>query len=119
MRGRAVELRLYADLAVFSYTSGTAAENIRKHFEKRFSNEIRTIHFDRTEKWEQPVKVAAKIDLAGMDTTKLVLYYYDPKTNSYRKLAAPAYWIDANGDLRFTTEYTRDIVVSEGELVKK
>jgi hypothetical protein len=63
--------------------------------------------------------VAAKVDLAGMDTTKLVLYAYDPKANSYRKLAAPAYWIDANGYLRFTTSYAGDIIIAQGELEKR
>jgi hypothetical protein len=119
MRGKAVELRLYADWAVPGYTTGTAAEKIRKLFEKWFSNQIRAIHFDQDGKWEKPVKIAAKIDLAGIDTTKMVFYYYDPKKNSFRKLEAPAYWIDANGYLRFTTEYAGEIVISEDALVKR
>ncbi|MDR2908541.1 MAG: Ig-like domain-containing protein [Oscillospiraceae bacterium] len=118
MRGRAVELRLYADLPVLGYTSSTAADNIQKLFEKYFSNKIRVIHFDQPGKWEKPVKIAAKIDLAGMDTTRLVFYAYDREANSYRRIASPAYWIDANGYLRFTTEFAGDIVISEGELTK-
>jgi hypothetical protein len=77
------------------------------------------IHFDQSGQWEQAISVAAKVDLTGMDTKRLYFYAYDPKKNSYRRISAPEYWIDANGYLRFKTEYAGDIIISEESLIKR
>jgi hypothetical protein len=127
LRNGVVEVRAYfddpglftRDAYVSGWVSGTSVTSIRSLFEKYFSNKIRTIHFDQSGKWENPIKIAAKIDFAGIDTTKLVFYSYDSTTNSYRRLEAPAYRIDANGYLRFTTEYAGEIIISEGGLEKR
>jgi len=71
-------------------------DNIRSIFEKWFSNKVRAIHFDQAGAWEQPVKVAARVDLTGWDTKRLTFYAYDPKTNSCKRIEEPAYWIDKN-----------------------
>ena len=99
--------------------SGTRVETVTNHFLKWFDNNISVIHFDQIYGWGQAVQIAAKLDLSGMDTDNLVFYSYDIATNTYRRIQAPAYWVDANGYLRFTTELAGDIIVSEGALVKK
>ncbi len=124
--GSEVKLRVYfdnpelftEDARVSGYVSGPEVDKYRAFFEKWFSNKIRTIHFDHAGKWEQPVHIAAKVDLAGMDTSKLCFYYYDPKLNKYTRFY-PEYWIDANGFLHFITEYAGEIIISEGELERK
>ena len=74
---------------------------------------------DQAEPWGQPVEIAAKVDLTGMDTKNLYFYSYDKKTNTYRRIEKPAYWIDKNGYLRFTTELAGDIIITEGALERK
>jgi hypothetical protein len=117
--GKAVEVRLYADWPVMGKTTGSETSNIRGVFQKWFSNQVRVIHFDQPGKWERAISVAAKVDLTGMDTKRLYFYAYNPNTNSYKRLASPAYWLDANGYLHFTTEYAGEIIISEGPLIKR
>ena len=74
---------------------------------------------DQTAPWGQPVQIAARIDLTGMDSKKLYFYSYDKKANTYRRIEKPAYWIDKNGYLYFETELAGDIIISEGPLDKK
>lgn len=62
------------------------------------------------------VGVAVKLDLRGLDSSKLVLYSYDPVKNNYCMLSDQTYLIDANGYLHFTTSMGNNVVVSEGPL---
>jgi hypothetical protein len=127
LRNGIVEVRAYfddpslftKDSYVSGWVSGTAVTSIRGTFGKWFKNQIRTIHFDQAGRWEKPIQVAARVDLAGMDTKRLAFYAYDPKTNTYKRIETPEYWIDANGYLHFTTEYAGEIIIAEGELEKK
>jgi len=54
-----------------------------------------------------------------MDTKNLYFYSYDKAANIYRRIEKPAYWIDKNRYLHFTTEYGGDIIVSDGPLERK
>jgi len=101
------------------YVKGSIVDSRKAFFEKWFKNKVRVIHLDQQGDFGQPVKIAAKLDLTGMDASKLYFYSYDKKTNTYRRIEKPAYWIDKNGYLHFTTEYAGDIVVSEGPLERK
>ena len=75
---------------------------------------MRVIYLDQRTDWGQPVNIAARVDLTGMDTKNLHFYSYDKAANSYRRIEKLAYWIDTNGYLRFATGYAGDIIVSEG-----
>jgi len=127
MDGKSVQVRLYVnepekftkDTLVSGWVKGAEVDKVRGIFEKWFSNKVRVIHFDQQTDWEQPVGVAARVDLAGMNTENLYFYSYDKKANSYRRIEKPAYWIDKNGYLHFDTPYAGDIVISEGPLEKK
>lgn len=124
MDGNAVQVRVYVtnpaaittDLLVSGYVTGAQAQATTTLFEKYFSNKVRTIHLDQTGAWGQTVELAARVDLAGMDITKLMIYSYDKTTNTYRRIEKPAYWVDKNGYLHFTTPYAGNIVISEGAL---
>jgi len=123
----AVQVRLYIndpaniknDLMVSGYVKGSDVDYARNTFEKWFNNKVRAIHMDQTAPWGQPVQIAARIDLTGMDSKKLYFYSYDKKTNSYKRIEKPAYWIDKNGYLHFETELAGDIIISEGPLDRK
>ena len=127
MDGKSVQVRLYVneperftkDTLVSGWVKGAEVDKVRGIFEKWFSNKVRVIHFDQQADWEQPVGVAARVDLAGMNTENLYFYSYDKKANSYRRIEKPAYWIDKNGYLHFDTPYAGDIVISENPLEKK
>ena len=111
--------KITKDIMVSGYVKGGEVDRIRSHFEKWFQNKLRVIHMDQSEPWGQPVQVAARVDLTGMDTNNLYFYSYEKSTNTYRRIEKPAYWIDKNGYLRFTTELAGDIIISEGPLERK
>lgn len=124
MEDSAVQVRVYvknpsaitSDLLVSGYVKGPEVDSTNSLFERYFSNSVRTIHLDQTGSWGQAVEIAARVHLDGMDVTKLVFYSYDKATNTYRLIEKPAYWVDTNGYLHFTTQYAGDIVISEGPL---
>ncbi len=116
---RALEVRVYADLAVTGCTTGAEVDRLRALFERWFGNKIRAIHLDNTAPFDGEVHIAAKTDLSGWDTKKLHFYTYDPATNKYRLIPTPKYWIDANGYLHFYTALGGDIIISDGPLTTK
>ena len=100
--------------------SGTSiAADGKTIFEKWFSNDVAVVSFGQQGSFGQPVEVAVKVDPIVMDIHNLVFYSYDSKTNTYKRIEKPAYWIDGNGYLHFTTEFAGDIIISEGALEQK
>jgi len=119
--GKTVEVRITLDpgkstkgLNLSASTSNAGAKTREAMFEKWFRNNVSVVSFAQQGDFGQPVEIAAKVDLAGMDTKNLYFYSYDKKTNTYRRIEKPAYWIDKNGYLRFVTELAGDIIISEG-----
>ena len=94
----------------------TNIPTIKAHFNKYFANRFAVIGFTHQGSFGTNVDVAAKSDLRGMDTSKLVLYTYDAVQNRYSMLFDQTYFIDANGYLHFTTSEGNYIIVSEGQL---
>lgn len=129
MSGNAVQGRIYVDPAKLAdvkepiklgvYTESTKTAATTSLFEKFFSNNVATVSFEQQGSLGARLEVAAKVDLTGMDVTKLVLYSYDKATNTYRRIETPAYWVDKNGYLHFTTALAGDIIISEGPLTLK
>jgi len=110
---------LGSDALLSGWVRGDAVNSIKGIFEKWFKSNIRVIHLEQQADWGQPVEVAAKLGLIGMDTANLFFYSYDKAANTYRCIENPAYWIDTNRYLHFTTEYAGDIIVSEWALERK
>ncbi len=127
MNEGAVQVRLYIDepgkltrdAHVSAYVKGTGVESVENAFNAYFKNKIRAIHFDQQDDWEQPVRVAALVNLEGIKTDNLYFYQYDSKTGTYKPLALSEYHVDANGYLCFTTPCAKDLVISEGALEKR
>jgi hypothetical protein len=111
--------KITKDTLLSGSVQGDAVGRTRTFFEKWFTNKVRAVHLDHTGAWGQPVKIAARTDLTGMDITKLYFYSYNREANTYRRIGKPDYWIDVNGYLHFTTEWAGDIIVSEGRLTLK
>ena len=111
--------KMTKEMLLSGSVTGSTVEARKTFFEKWYKNKVRVIHLDQAGDWSQPVEIAAKVDLTGMDTTNLHFYSYDKASNSYKRIEKPTYWIDGNGYLHFTTEYAGDIIISEGMLEKK
>lgn len=111
--------KLTADVLLSGAVKGRIVDSRKAFFEKWFQNQLRVVHLDYSGSFGQAVEIAARVDLTGMDTANLTFYSYDKAANSYKRIEKPAYWIDSNGYLHFTTELAGDIVVSEGGLEKR
>jgi hypothetical protein len=116
--GSAIQARVYIDSPVMAMTTGAEVDASRASFENSFANKLRVIHFDKAGSFEKHIRLAAKLDLSGMDTANLVFYAYDSAGNKYSHMKAPVYSVDKNGYLHFTTAFAGDIIVSEGLLTK-
>ena len=85
-------------------------------FAKHFSNTFRAVKLEQAGAFGMPVNVAAKVDFTGMNTKTLCFYSYNQATNLYARITAPAYSIDANGFLRFTTTQGGTILITDHPL---
>lgn len=118
----AVSARMYVDPAAYTLPADLKTEviagdaAIEAHFAKYFKNKLKAVKFAQQGSFGMDVGVAVKLDLRGLDSSKLVLYSYDPVKNSYSMLSDQTYLIDANGYLHFTTSIGNYVVVSEGPL---
>ena len=111
--------RIAQDTMVSAWVSGADVNRVRTSFERSFTNNMRVVHLDHSEAWGQTVRVAARVDLTGMNTQNLVFYSFNSETNTYRIIAAPDYRIDSNGFLRFNTDVGGSIIISDGQFVRR
>ena len=122
----AIETRLYvyparatkAFSAVARLDDATVS-GVRSTFGNWFKNRVAVIWLGQSDGYGMSVQVATKLNLSGMDTTKLYFYTYSSSTNSYAPIASPSYWIDGSGYLHFTTTVGNYVIVSEGALTSK
>ena len=120
-----VESRLYIDPSLvkgngeikLGVTLGD--EKVTTKFDQYFKNDIAVVKFDQTGSFGMSIKAAVKLDLSKLDTKALVFYSYNPKTNTYTKMTAPNYRIDANGYLHFTTSMGNCVIVTDQPLARK
>ncbi len=120
-----VESRLYIDPSLvkgngeikLGVTLGD--EKVTTKFDQYFKNNIAVVKFDQTGSFGMSIKAAVKLDLSKLDTKALVFYSYNPKTNTYTKMTAPNYRIDANGYLHFTTSMGNCVIVTDQPLARK
>jgi len=124
--GKSVDMRITLDpaastkeLNLSASITNAGAKAAKSTFENWFNNKVQVISCAQQGSFGQPVEIAAKVDLTGMDTKNLRFYSYDKTTNTYREIPNTAYWIDSNGYLHFTTELAGDIIISDGVLERK
>lgn len=114
----AIAANLKGELNVYASVEKKDTQKTFNLFNKYFTNKIAVVHLGQSGAYGMNVKVAAKVDLSGMDTSALKLYVYNAATNTYSKLTS-SYFIDANGYLHFTTPVGGSVIISNGALVKK
>lgn len=102
--------------------SGSAQSNrtrsLKTFFEKWYKNKVQVVSFAQQDTFGMPVEVSLKLGDERKGKT-LVLYSYDKKANTYKRIENANYRIDKNGYLHFTTEFAGDIVISDGALAYK
>lgn len=124
VEGKAVQVRIYfeapaqldSDVKVSGYVKGAAVDRTYAVFKKFFRNDICVISLDQKGPWNQPVKIAAKVNLPGDSIENLSFYSYNSADNTFKAINAPKYWVDTNGYLHFYTDLAGDIVISVGPL---
>jgi len=104
------------DVLVSAWVQGIDVNRVQSIFESFFSNSVRVVHFDHGDQWGQTARVAARIDLTGMDVENLYFYSYNREANTFRPIAEPNYRIDANGFLHYNTNMGGSIIISDGPL---
>ena len=124
MNGASVDVRITLDparstraLNLSASTSNQAARNTVAIFKRYFDNDVMVVSLGQQGSFGQSVEIAAKL-APGLDTSNLVFYSYNAETNRYTRIAT-SYWVDKNGYVHFTTTLAGDIIISDGNLVKK
>lgn len=97
----------------------TAASATKETFEKYYSNTVATIRLAQDDTYGFAVEVAAKPDLSGLDTSKLMFYSYNRATGKFYPISGANYSFDASGFLHFTTTLAGDIVITDKALTAK
>ncbi len=96
-----------------------AVQQVADLFERNFDNKVVAFVFDQKSPLPVNVGVAAKLDLSPLNTSSLVFYAYDNTKNTYARVVASSYFIDANGYTHFTTPMGGSVVVTDSTLIKK
>ncbi len=125
MNGSAVDVRITFNpaqatsaLNLSASTRSLAAVSTTARFEQYYSNNVMTVALGQQDSFGMPVEVAARLQ-TGLNTANLVFYAYDRRSNTYSPITNPAYWVDENGYVHFTTTLGGIIVISNGELSRK
>lgn len=106
-------------VSLWAATDNPGAVNTETKLKRWFQNKFIVLSTKQKNNFGMPVNICVKPNLAGYNTTKLYFYYYDLKANTYKQIENPAYRMDANGYLHFTTQLGGEIVISEGQLKLK
>jgi hypothetical protein len=127
IQNRSVQVRLYFDDPLLfdkdtrtdGYVKGEDVDRLKEKFQRWYANKMKFIHLAQPSSFGATVRIAAKVDLSGLDTDSLVFYSYDEAEHVITRLVNPQYSIDANGYLRFTTKYAGEIVITDQLLEAK
>lgn len=120
----AVGVRLYVSLPITEgFTAsgraeGPAVEAVRTLFGRWYQNRLAVLQLDHMGGFGRRIPVAARIDLAGWDVSRLAVYTYDKTANRF----APANGAQASyreGYLYLTVEQGGFILISDGPLAKR
>jgi len=107
------------DMLVSAWVTGNDVNRVRSLFENWFSGNMRVVHFDHAGAWGQTVRVAARVDLTGMDADNLYFYSYDSAENRFRRIPEPNHRVDVNGFLHFSVDTGGAVVISDGPLTRR
>jgi hypothetical protein len=121
-------VRIYADISKLAGVKhdialkGTVDKNATKpitdRFAKYYSNKIAVVSLAQKGSFGAKLEIAAKIDLTGLDKSKLIAYSYDSKTNKFKLIKDAKIKVDKNGFIHFTTETGGEILITDKPLAK-
>ena len=103
-----LHLRVWAKLA---YIDELAAK-----LGPKLSGSFAMIYCEQPGSYGMTVKIAAKPDLTGLDTTKLRLYKYNSTTGKLTLMDDAGLWLDNNGYIQFKTSIGGAYVITDREL---
>jgi hypothetical protein len=108
--------RIRRTINLSASVNSTMARVTTGHFENHFpESNVRVVDFLQQDPWEQNVRIAARVDFAGMNTQNLHFYSYNRETNKYKPVNT-GYGIDANGYVHFSSELAGSIVIADKSL---
>lgn len=85
-------------------------------FKKWFNINMVGFRTAQTGNFNTPVEYAIKLNLNGMDTSKLKAWVYDKAANSYYTVVNPKISVDSAGYLHITIQRGGDVLISDGTL---
>ena len=91
------------DLRLRVWTRSEYIDELTSTLKTKLNDDFAVIYCEQPGAYGMTVKVAAKADLTGIDSTKLKLFKYSPSTNKLTELESSAFWLDANGYIQFKT----------------
>jgi hypothetical protein len=107
-----------ADILLGISTDAKAVAATKAAMEKLYSNKMAYICLSQAS-FPIATTIMVKVNLTDMDTDNLTFYSYNKTKKSISAIKNPHYKIDKNGYLSFSTTAAGDIVISDGELVRK
>lgn len=107
------------DIKLYASVSDEHVKSLLAIFNKFYTNQFQVVYFAHQANIGQKAHIAAKVDLTGFDMENIVFYSYDRQNNKVNKMQTPNYWVDKAGYLHFDTEILGNIIISNGDLVKR
>jgi hypothetical protein len=103
--------------SLYLTTDPAKEKTIETRFRKWFSNDLQAVSLRQTGDLKTTMSIAVKLsDIKNTDD--LYFYYYNEKTNKYKRFKTN-YRLDSNGFLHFFINKGGNIIISDGKLKKK
>jgi hypothetical protein len=110
---------LTGDISLGVYVDSSRTGATKNLFGQWFSNRVEVVSLAQKAAFGMRVRIAAKVNLSGLNTDSLRFYSYDKATNRYNAIASPSYSIDSVGYLHFYTSAAGEIVVTDRALARR
>lgn len=97
--------------------ANAAVESIFNQF---FSNNFASVQLAQPGAFGATVQFTiTPTSIGNLNTANLQFYSYDRTTNTYTKIANPAYAVNANGGITFSTTLGNTIIITDSEITAK
>jgi hypothetical protein len=99
-------------------TGNARALTTKAVFDRWFTNDKMVVSLGQQGNFGQVARIAARLP-ANLNTQNLYFYAFNTTTNTYARIEAPNYRIDANGYVHFSTARAGEIIISNGPLARR
>lgn len=106
------------NISLGALPANTSVESLFSQF---FTNSFASVQLAQQGAFGATVQFTiAPTNLGSLNTANNLLFYsYDQVTNSYTRIAAPAYTVNANGSLTFSTTLGNTIIITDGPITAR